>query len=415
MKSGIFQQRFYSLIKILVIGFALLASPVFAQEGGYLEGVYQIRVIDVQTGEKSSIGSGFSVDAKGALVTNYHVISSVANNPDAYYIEVIDTKNKHHTATLKNVDVVHDLALVQADIAPSFFFNLAAVEPKQGDEVIALGNPMDLGVMVVPGTWNGDVAHRFHRLINFSGALNPGMSGGPAVNNNNEVVGVNVAGYGNSLSLLVPLAFVKKIVEIDSYPDDLTEAITAQLFDDQSRRVDALLNGDWTVVELSGAKALSEITDFVNCWGASNSDEEDRQLDLASRSCGTNESIYLRSKLRTGDIKINSVVFENRSLTEDQFAYRVHRFMYLNGQIKQNKDHYGDFECDETFLSSKTSVKKGIFCVRAYGDYIGLYDVYLKIGTSPEDGKIAFNFISMTGVSEESTARVINKFLEVLL
>jgi S1-C subfamily serine protease len=48
--------------------------------------VYQIRVINKQTGKKSSIGSGFVVNKDDILATNYHVVSEYINDPDVFQL-----------------------------------------------------------------------------------------------------------------------------------------------------------------------------------------------------------------------------------------------------------------------------------------------------------------------------------------
>ena len=51
----------------------------------------------------------------------------------------------------------------------------------KGDRVLAMGHPRDLGLSIVEGTYNGQVEHVLTPRLHFTGPLNPGMSGGPAV------------------------------------------------------------------------------------------------------------------------------------------------------------------------------------------------------------------------------------------
>ena len=44
-----------------------------------------------------------------------------------------------------------------------------------------MGNPLDLGFTIVEGTYNGFVEKSYNPRMHFTGAINPGMSGGPAV------------------------------------------------------------------------------------------------------------------------------------------------------------------------------------------------------------------------------------------
>ena len=53
--------------------------------------VYLIRVINKETGKKSSIGSGFIVVKDNILATNYHVVSQYVNDPDVYDLDYLST------------------------------------------------------------------------------------------------------------------------------------------------------------------------------------------------------------------------------------------------------------------------------------------------------------------------------------
>ena len=64
---------------------------------------------------------------------------------------------------------------VRSDIDPRA---LAGRLPK-GERIYAMGNPLDLGFTIVEGTYNGLVDKSYDERIHFSGAINPGMSGGP--------------------------------------------------------------------------------------------------------------------------------------------------------------------------------------------------------------------------------------------
>ena len=161
----------------------------------YQSALYQIRIIELGSGNKSSIGSGFQINDSGVLVTNYHVVSEYVYFPEKYRIEYLAADGTVGELSLVNIDVVNDLALVQVqnDNKSTDFFSLSAHLPEQGSSIYSLGNPHDLGMIVVPGTFNGIKKNSFYQRIHFTGSINPGMSGGPVVNPEGEVVGVNVA------------------------------------------------------------------------------------------------------------------------------------------------------------------------------------------------------------------------------
>src|SRR5262245_48624817 len=76
----------------------------------------RIQIVEKLSGAKSAIGSGFFTTAAGHIVTNYHVISSVINQPDRYRAEVVEPNGSTTSATVVAIDVVHDLAVLKSGV-----------------------------------------------------------------------------------------------------------------------------------------------------------------------------------------------------------------------------------------------------------------------------------------------------------
>ena len=176
--------------------------------------IYQIRDIATAASSKSAIGSGFQVSAEGHLITNYHVVSNYVRNPDSRRLEFLAEDGSVGALELLDFDVINDLALLKRSEADGLadFFPISDEALKEGQIIYAVGNPHDLGMTIVFGASNGMVEHSFNPQILFSGSLNPGMSGGPGLNAEGQVVGVNVATAGSQLSFLVPAAAVQALL-----------------------------------------------------------------------------------------------------------------------------------------------------------------------------------------------------------
>jgi S1-C subfamily serine protease len=284
---------YFSLVFILLSHTALAAEQaevIFAQ---LTPSLYQIKLIDKASGEKSSIGSGFQISSDGIIATNYHVISSYARHPEKYRMEYLDHNGQTGNLTLQSVDVINDLALVKRKITVSIpFFTLAKTPPVKGEKLFALGNPHDLGMIVVPGTYNGLKKESFNERIHFTGSINSGMSGGPVVNKDEQVVGINVATSGNQIGFLVPH---QKLVNLfQQYqlnpPTDIQAQIAEQLLLNQDKLMASLLSSTWQDKELAG-KALIPIIDvpFIRCWGDSNADKKDALILAAIANCSLDE------------------------------------------------------------------------------------------------------------------------------
>jgi len=190
------------------------ASAVSAAERIYAAAparLLQFRTLVAGAERQSSTGSGFLVTADGLAITNYHVVSQVALDPKTYRLEYAAADGNRGEAKLLAIDLANDLAVVHLDRrdAPFFAFDEAAMArglPK-GERLYSMGNPLDLGFTINEGIYNGLVERSYNERMHFTGALNPGMSGGPAVTAEGLVVGVNVAKRTGAelVSFLVPV------------------------------------------------------------------------------------------------------------------------------------------------------------------------------------------------------------------
>ncbi len=184
-------------------------------------------------------GSGVIVSPDGYLFSNYHVVKNATK------ITVLLSDNREFKAKLIGTDPETDIAILKIEGKD---FPYAAIgdsdEVQVGDWAIAIGNPFGLaGTFTVgfvsamgrPGMMSG-----FQSFIQTDTAVNPGNSGGPLVNIQGQVIGINTAiqsrsGGFQGISFAVPINTVinvaKQIIEKGSvergflgiYPDQLDE------------------------------------------------------------------------------------------------------------------------------------------------------------------------------------------------
>jgi serine protease Do len=142
---------------------------------------------------RPATGSGFLVDPKGYIITNYHVVADAAE----VHVKLVDEQTEH-TATLVGFDSETDLAVIKIDAAGTLptvqIGNSDAVQV--GEWAVAIGSPFGLEASVTVGIVSAkgrDIAgaEQFQRFIQTDAAINPGNSGGPLLNARGEVIGVN--------------------------------------------------------------------------------------------------------------------------------------------------------------------------------------------------------------------------------
>jgi serine protease Do len=155
---------------------------------------------------RESLGSGFIVDPKGYIITNYHVIEKA----DKIYVKLStdpDTQDLGRPARVIGFDKATDLAVIKIDTStPLPTVKLGNSDTAEvGDWVEAIGSPFALSQTVTAGiisakhrTIDGGAPGQFQHFIQTDAAINPGNSGGPLLNMNGEVIGVNTAIYTQS-------------------------------------------------------------------------------------------------------------------------------------------------------------------------------------------------------------------------
>ena len=181
--------------------------------------------------EVQSMGSGFIISAEGLIVTNEHVA-----NPNAKTIMVTLPNGSSYEAEILGSDELADLALlkISSDTTEFPYVQFAPTDDLMaGEWAIAMGNPFGLFADGQPTVTVGVISATkrdfrpdpqeprvYIDMIQTDAAINRGNSGGPLVNSNGEVIGVNTfiftGGTSNGfvgLGFAIPSERVQKIIE----------------------------------------------------------------------------------------------------------------------------------------------------------------------------------------------------------
>jgi S1-C subfamily serine protease len=176
-----------------------------------------------QSQTQQALGSGFVIDKAGHIVTNYHVVAGAKS------VEVSFSNNESLKAKVVGVDQSTDIAVLQVDahslaLTPLPLGNSDSIQV--GDEVVAIGNPFGLDRSITSGIVSalqrGITApnnYEIDHVIQTDAALNHGNSGGPLLNAQGQVVGVNAqiqtggTTDGNvGVGFAIPINTVKTVV-----------------------------------------------------------------------------------------------------------------------------------------------------------------------------------------------------------
>ena len=164
-----------------------------------------------------SLGSGVIIDPLGYILTNFHVIERASR------IQVKLADAQGYEATFLAGDPINDLALIKIEPrAPLRAIAFARDDDTLlGETVIALGNPFGLEQSVTVGVlsaknrearYGGEVLYK--DILQTDAAVNPGSSGGPLLNLDAELIGINVAIYqaAQNIGFALPVKRARELV-----------------------------------------------------------------------------------------------------------------------------------------------------------------------------------------------------------
>ena len=243
--------HFYTLLLTILVAVPILASPLSEETRA---SVVQLNEVFMETAEQatptvvsimsqrlnssgreiSNVGSGVIVSSDGYILTNYHVIESADD------ISIKFNDNRVYQAEQVGADYTTDLAVLKlVDLEPSVHLPVIKFGDSDkcriGEWVMAVGNPMELGISVTAGIISakarridilsenpmnieGQIDQSIESFIQTDAVINPGNSGGALINLNGELIGINTAiasntgayqGYG----FAIPINLARRVME----------------------------------------------------------------------------------------------------------------------------------------------------------------------------------------------------------
>jgi serine protease Do len=397
---------------------SLSARKVYEQARSQL---VQIRTVLKGRASQTSVGSGFFVSTDGMIVSNFHVVSDAALKPDRHDLVYVTADGREAPVRILQIDVLHDLALLKAGDAGTRSFDALPFRDDaralaQGERIYSLGNPLDVGFAVTEGTYNGMVKRSFYPQIFFGGALSAGMSGGPALDQEGHVVGINVARRvdGEQVSFLVPAPFAVALLQRGrAAPALATPAyavVSEQLMAHQELLTERFIEQGFKPATHARYRVPVPADGFMRCWGSS---EPSRTggMDLERSDCVMDTRIFV-GEFNTGALAVRHESYDGSRIGALRFAAR-HAASFRNESFSRlGAQHQTKPQCHEGFVDRNGLALRAVTCLRAYRKLDSLYDVSVLVATLDQaDAGVQGRFDAL-GVSFDNALKLARHYLE---
>jgi hypothetical protein len=385
----------------------------------------QVRTLLKDQDSQASVGSGFVVTTEGHVITNYHVVSQVALQPQRYRLTYTRAEGAGGALQLLAFDAVHDLALLRmlptdksSAVPPQgvLTFRSSSRPLAKGERIYSLGNPLDVGFAVLEGNYNGLVERSFYPQIFFGGALNPGMSGGPALDSDGRVIGVNVATRldGQQVSFLVPAQFAQELLKRgrDAQPitTEIYPELTRQLIVHQSLLVERFAALPWRSAGHERYRIPVPQEDFMRCWGSS-TPADTPGLEYQRSDCDMDTAVFISDRLQTGDLTVRHEVYDGRKLGTLRFA-RVYSESFRNEAFGRSTSTQTAPQCKERFVDRDGLPLRAVVCMSAYRKLKGLYNLSVLVATVDANTQGAQGRLDARGIDFDNALRLTEHYLQ---
>ena len=164
-------------------------SNIKAKTSSDFSGVIKQTVDSVVTIKTNTAqGTGFIITSGGYVVTNAHVLSG------GIFANAITAEKETFPMQLIGYNEKLDIALLKITPQESFLEFTTSNDVEIGEKVIAIGNPLGLSFSVSEGIVSAKDRPGINKIpayIQTDAALNPGNSGGPLINTDGKVIGIN--------------------------------------------------------------------------------------------------------------------------------------------------------------------------------------------------------------------------------
>jgi serine protease Do len=384
------------------------------------DSVVQIRGFFGEAETSAFHGSGFAVSDDGLIVTNYHVVSDAVLHPHQYRLEYVTADNRTGLLHVHAIDVRNDLAVVKADDLKLPPMRLRSQIPSRGARAYSIGFPLNLGLTITEGVANGLVATGFDQRIHYTGAINGGMSGGPALDAGGGVYGVNVSVIAarQLVGFVVPARHIAPLLARAQAPLEKTLStrqvramVTVQALAHEAAVFDPGPQPAATQT-VFGFRLPTRIGPAIEC-NTTGASESSNRLQMEAIGCAARAGLLVQRDLEVGSIRFQHRVVRAQGLHPLQFAQRVNGMAEAYPRTGSSA-HVAPFACKNSLVSLDGFDARVATCARQYRLFAGLYDIAVTVTSINSTQSAVVSQLDLGGVGFEPGMQFVRRYLEAM-
>lgn len=424
LKTALLSTLFLSLLLALP---AQASKPAPPQTSQTLYDRISPAVVEITVENRANLGrassaSGFVTHRPDWVVTNYHAIDQAIFEPEGHRLLVHATRRHDNEVKVLAVDVVNDLAILQVerklDATP---LELRETLPAKGESGYSMGKPGSYQHSIVGGTFNGTIDKNTAALIVFSGAINAGMSGGPTLDAQGRVVGVNVASSTRHqlVGLAVPAEAVGQLIRRSSGqtppgPEALRADIARQVADYGRQILGRLDLPDHSVRRLGPFRVRGDLNQERPC-GTSTEHKPDDRFERLRQYCTLGDGLFVVDGQRAGGIVTGTFWTHSQQLGPAGLAKLTERLLSTLRDVNDEDSPPGRWHCTEQRLRVSFDLPVQLHaCRRAVQHLPGLFDYRFRYVPLTDGQDTLVGAVGLSGFDDHTARSVLAKVLQTL-
>ncbi len=384
------------------------------------ESVVQIRGFFDSSESSAFHGSGFAVGDGTRIVTNYHVVAQAVLYPQQYRLEFLASDGRNGRLHVLAIDVRNDLAVVAADGLVLPALKLRTEIPAQGERAWSIGFPLNLGLTITEGVANGLVENSIEQRIHYTGAINGGMSGGPALDRRGRVYGVNVSVVtGRQLvGFVVPAKHIPALLARANAPLDqkysalqLRQLVTGQVLAYEAEVLEAP-PGEAGTQSVRGFVLPTELSRHLECSTVDEAGPHPR-VRVEAVSCSVPSRLVVQGGVYVAGLTVQHRVLRPAGLHPLQFERQVNDVAAAVRRAGASAV-VAPFACHDGLVSLDGFDARISTCVRQYRLFADLYDFDVTVVSIDDASQALVSRLTLQGVAFDSGERILKRYLGVL-